>query len=149
MKLDGVSALALVVIASFAIDRIVNAFLFLLDFARVLRDPAFEKDKLKRKRIEQRNRLIYFLLAGTLGILVLGYYGDIRILHAMGFEDISPRLDIVITGLLLMGGAEQVGKLADIPGVKHGEAEEQRPIEVTGTLKLEGDAGDRVMGQGR
>ena len=148
MKIDAVTAVALfVVIASFAIDRIVSAFLFLLRFARIIPDPAFLKPEPKRKRAEQVNTLVYTLLAGVLGVVVLAYFGDIRLLHAIGFQQINPKLDMIVTGLLLMGGAEQIGKILDLHGTRASEKDESRPIEVTGTLKLESETASKIMGQ--
>ena len=40
MQIDGISALVLILIASFAIDRITTAIVFLLSFLRVFREAA-------------------------------------------------------------------------------------------------------------
>lgn len=133
--------LAVVVIASFAIDRIVTALLFLLSFmgwwTRVIPDATVLEPGPARANAEKKQRLVYFLLAGILGIIVVAVFGKVRLLHAMGFKDARAIVDILLTGLLLMGGAERIGQLIDLPGLSGGAKPEPRPLEVSGTLKLE------------
>ena len=145
VRIDGVSAIAVVVIASFAIDRIVRGFLFLLSFwgrwANVFHDP---DDPASTHAGRKTYRLMYFLLAGVLGLIALGWYGKVRILTALGFQGVDPILDTVITGLLLVGGAERTGAL--LKGVGAGglasaaPSPPAQPIEITGTLVLDDSA---------
>ena len=147
MKIDAVSAVALfVVIASFAIDRIVSGFLFMLRFARVIPDPLF-LDAQERMRAEQVNTLLYALLAAILGLVVLAYFGNIRLLQALGFQ-MNARLDMIVTGLLLTGAAEQIGRILELYGAPGTEKQTPRPVEVTGTLKLEEESARKILGQG-
>jgi hypothetical protein len=135
MKIDGVTAVALVLIASFAIDRIVSAVLFLAAFTRILTEP-IPGDV----RAQQIHKLFYFVLAGILGVVVLAFFGNVRILHAMGLQNVNPVVDAFVTGLLLMGGAERLSGL-----VQSGATEKPDPapvpIVITGTLKIEDGAG--------
>ena len=146
MKIDGLTALALVVIASFAIDRIVTGTLFIATFIGIVPDPELREAGPGRVRAEKTYKLIYFLLAGILGVGVLAYFGNVRILHAMGIQDVNPHVDLIITGLLLMGGAERLSQFMQAPA-GGGEKPEPRPIEVVGTLKIDG-GGQKIGGQG-
>jgi hypothetical protein len=171
--LDGVSAIALVLIASFAIDRVVTGLLFLLGFnkkwAKWCPDPKLIEETAPRIAAERRQKLAYFLLAGFFGIIVLAGLGHVRILTAMGLRPepavvtsatVTPTgaspspspapaatlgisqslfsfLDILFTGLLLMGGADSISRVLKLPGVPGAESPPPRPIEITGKLTLE------------
>lgn len=159
-RLDGVTAIALVVIASFAIDRIVSGSLFLLSYSKAwsrrFPEPSSVEDEATRVRVEKTQKLVYFALAGFLGMVVLAGAGNVRILSALvvqpaqsesAIQSSQPKtstqpaqagssnqgdaptkpeaktgslesksgltlfsiLDIVFTGLLLMGGADRPG----------------------------------------
>lgn len=135
MKIDGVTAVALVLIASFAIDRIVTAVLFLATLARILHEPPPGD-----ARAQQMHKLVYFVLAGILGVVVLAFFGHVRILQAIGLQDVNAAVDVIVTGLLLMGGAERLSGL-----IQTGAAEKSEPkpvpVVVTGTLTIEDGAG--------
>lgn len=149
MKIDAVSAVALsVVIASFAIDRIVRGFLFLLIFFGSIHNPVLIADEQKRIRAEQVNALLYTLLAAVLGLVVLAYFGKIRILQSLGFQGVKDWLDMLVTGLLLTGGAEQIGRILEIYGDRGVEKPAPRPVEVRGTLTLEEETARKILGQG-
>jgi hypothetical protein len=178
--LDGVSAIALVLIASFAVDRVVTGILFLLGFNKKwvqwCPDPKLVDDRAARTVAERRQKLAYFILAGFFGIIVLAGLGHVRILTAMGLRpgsametsslaslasasptpaagSASPTpapaatlgmsralfsfLDILFTGLLLMGGADSISRVLKLPGVATTESPPSRPIEITGKLTLE------------
>ena len=180
--LDGVSAIALVLIASFAVDRVVTGLLFLLGFNKKwvqwCPDPKLIDDPPGRTMAERRQKLAYFILAGFFAIIVLAGLGHVRILTAMGLRpgpagdsssvttlaaaspspspvagSASPTpapaatlgmsralfsfLDILFTGLLLMGGADSISRVLKLPGVAAAESPPPRPIEITGKLTLE------------
>jgi hypothetical protein len=135
MKIDGVTAVALVLIASFAIDRIVTAVLFLATLTNILREPPPGD-----ARAQQLHKLVYFVLAGILGVVVLAFFGNVRILQAMGLQNINPAVDAIVTGLLLMGGAERLSGLIQ-PGAAEKPEPTPVPIVVTGTLTIKDGAG--------
>lgn len=141
MKLDGVSAIAVILIASFAIDRIVTGLLFLMSFSktwtRLVPEPATLQEPLEAMRAEKKQKLAYFLIALPLGILVLGWYGGLRLFVALGFQDINYILDTFITGLVLVAGADRIAGLLKMSGAPGAEDPAPRPLEVTGRLTLE------------
>ena len=156
MKLDGVGALALVVIGSFAIDRIVTGSLFLLSFSqtwtRRFPEPASLADGPTRVLAEKKAKLIYFAFAAFLGIVVIAGCGNVTILTAMG---VQPKwaaepglgswlfwlLDSLFTGLLLIGGADRIAQVIKMPGAPGVEKPEPKPIQITGKLIIEDPAG--------
>jgi hypothetical protein len=141
MKIDGVTAIALVLIASFAIDRIVTATLFLASFVGIVSDPATAGPGPAGARAEKIYKLVYFVLAGLLGVVVIAFFGNVRILRALGLQDANALVDAIVTGLLLMGGAERLSGLVQPASHSSGENREPKQIQVTGTLKVEDAAG--------
>ena len=148
MVLDGISAIAVIVIGSFAIDRIVTGLMFMLSFAkpyaRRFPDPATRNDASERLDAEKKQKLMYFALAGTLGIVVLAGYGEVRIFTALGFRNINYLLDTVATGLILVAGADRVEGFLKLGG-QGGARSEPRPVEIRGTLMLVGDAAKKAV----
>jgi TctA family transporter len=133
-QLDGISAIALILVGSFAIDRIVTALLFLLSFVRLAPDRAAD---------ERKYKLMYYCLAGVLGIVVLAYYGQVRVLTALGIQ-IEPLIDTLLTGIVLVGGADRIAEFLKAPGAA--PKQEAQPIEITGKLILEESAAQKVLG---
>ena len=147
--IDGVSAIAVIVIASFAVDRIVTGSLFLLSFVpfwtRVFPDPkllAEKEDAVQRVKADKKQKFLYFTLAALLAIVVLAWFGGVRVFSVMGFPNINPVLDTIVTGLILIGGSDRVSAVMKMMGAS-GTAEkvEARPIEITGRLVLDEDKG--------
>jgi hypothetical protein len=136
-RIDGVSLLALFLIASFAIDRIVRGTLFALSYAPAWRSLVPDTTAGPPAKNE---RLAYVLMAGVLAVIVLGWFGKVRMLAALGFTQTHPILDTLFTGLLLVGGADRVeGFLDKIGGGAGGgpAAQAAKPVEITGRLVLE------------
>lgn len=149
MKIDGISGIVVILVASFAIDRIVTGLLFVLSFvkpwARMFPDPGLLGEGEKRNRAEKKHKLLYFTCAGILGMGVLSWWGGVRTFSVLGFPAINPYLDIVITGLILMGGSERIAAILNLPGAIGGHPSGPRPIEVTGKLVLEGGSGTKTL----
>ncbi len=141
MQIDGVSAIAIILIASFAIDRIVNGLLFLLSLFKPWRkwfpDPNTIMEPGERANAKRKQTVLYFILAGILGIVVLAWYGEIRIFKAVLGRDINPILDTIVTGLTLVAGADRIAEIMKLPGAPGKEKPSSRPVEITGKLVLE------------
>ena len=141
-KLDGISIIALVLIGSFAIDRIVRGLMFVLSYwkrwASLVPDPNDPATPIPRRKHHQ---LAYFCFAACLGVIALGWYGGVRILSALGFFGVDPILDTLISGLILVGGADRTEAILGTLGAGGAEAAGSRdpaPIQITGTLVLDG-----------
>lgn len=136
-RIDGVSMLALFAIASFAIDRLVRtalALLALFGWWRRLIPQGSDPTS------QTWQRIAYVALACVPAVLVLGWFGKIRMLSALGFAQTNDWVDILFTGLLLVGGADRVEPLLEKMGAGSsaaGAASSAKPIEITGRLVLE------------
>jgi hypothetical protein len=136
VRIDGVSAIAAILIASFAIDRVTTFLLFLASWVRRGGRRTRGSDLVADAG---RQRMPYYIVAGVLGAVVLGGFGDVRVLGALGFVSVNPYLDALITGLVLMVGADRASDLLqkfDVPGAAASK-KPAAPIEVTGRLVLE------------
>ena len=135
--LDGVTAIAAVLIAAFAIDRTVRALLFMLSFWTRWAGAFPESSESKR------SKLVYFLFAGVMGVLVIGWFGQVRILGALGFTTVNAYLDMLITGFVLVGGADRTEDILRKIGASGPAAAgststgASQPIEITGRLVLD------------
>ena len=154
VRIDGFSAIAAILIASFAIDRVTTGLLSLVAFVRRRKPglfPARARGAADFFAEERDQRVPYFIVAGAIGSVVLGWFGEVRVLAALGFNAVSPYLDAVITGLVLMIGADRAADLLkklDVPVEGAVTKKSAAPIEVTGRLVLENPeakASDRMM----
>ncbi len=133
MKHDAVSVTALVVLVAFAIERVTTSVLFIVPqrWRKVLRiDSEVEA---KRGEAERRYKLYYYSLASVLALAVLLLSPGMRVLQALEV-DASPILDIGLTCLILVAGADRIGTFFESKGA-HVE-EEPKPIQIEGTLML-------------
>jgi cytochrome b561 len=146
MGVDGVNAIAVILIASFAVDRTVNGILFLLSFvkpwSRRFPDPDLVKDPMERIVADKKRKLLYFVFGITLAVVVLGYLGDIRLMDYVGFHNTNKYLDMILTGLVVVAGADRVMPLLGMktPAAASPEtasASTPKQIEVIGKLSLE------------
>jgi hypothetical protein len=152
MKMDGVTLLAVIVIGAFAIERITHGMLFLLDlldftwWRRLSEDPALQADPIARAAAERKRTFTYFVLAFALGLVLTGF-GKLRVLNAVGIET-TWYFDVVLTALILVGGADRVAELLKVPGARSGEKAVERPVQVSGTLVLEDASAKKVVTPG-
>ena len=144
-RLDGITVIAIVLVASFAIDRIVTGVLFLLSFSKRwssrFPDPELVTEPAARVKARNKQKLIYFCLAGALGIPVLAGYGQVRLLGALGFPT-HFLIDTIATGLILMGGSDRIAEMLKMPGAPGVKKAEAQPITIKGSLVLEQPAGN-------
>ena len=150
MQIDGLSGIAVILIASFGIERIVTGLLLLLSllkpWSRLVPDPASAEDAVGRSEAERKQKVAFFVFAGILGDLVLAYFGEVRIFRALGFINTNEILDSIMTGLILVAGADHIGPILKLSGAPGGEKPAERPIEITGRLILEGETGKKAAG---
>jgi len=134
-KIDGVSAIALILLASFAIDRVVTATLFLASYFGILPNPALAGGGRQQVSAENNYKLAYFIMAGLLAI-VAALVGNIRILNAMGVPQANDVIDILLTGIVLVGGADRIASVLKETGVPGSEQPQSKPIEITGNITV-------------
>jgi hypothetical protein len=143
VRIDGVSAVALILIASFAIDRMVRGLLFVLAFWRPWAASFPDPDEpTTTPALKKRGRIAYLGFAVVLSTIVLAWYGGVRVFSAMGFIGIPTLLDTVVTGLILVGGAERTDailKSLSGGGGSEAAAAPATPLQITGTLVLTGE----------
>ena len=145
MRPHGVSAFALVLVTSFAIDRLVSGILFLGMWSGILTDPEKMAEGEERYKARRTYKAIYYAIAGALGIVVMASLGGIMLLTALLPADSSVTaapifrlLDIIVTGLALMGGVEKLPELLKIGketgGAFASASTSESPIKVEGKL---------------
>jgi hypothetical protein len=85
------TAIALIVVMSFAVDRIVAGLIFLLSFnsawARRFPAPAAIPEDAPRAKAERDNKLAYFAIAGALCIGILAVFPNVRIIRTLGLSE--------------------------------------------------------------
>ena len=126
-SIDAATAITIILIASFAIDRLVTLLMVLLPFARLHGESAPEL-------LKKRERLTYILLAGLLGLL-LGYFGDIHLLAGLGFST-NVALNAIVTALILTAGSDSISALLKKMGGSLPPEAEPKPLIVQGDLTL-------------
>jgi hypothetical protein len=130
-----ITVVAMILIGSFAIDRIVTALLFLLSFAGFPDPSTASKDA--RPDVEKKYKLWYFFIAGVFAMVVLGYFGKIRVLAGLGYPpDPNPILDAFLTGIVLVGGADRIASLKPAGSSIPEEPPEPKPLQVIGQITL-------------
>ena len=135
-----ITVVAMMVIGSFAIDRIVSALLFPF-FREPPAPPKQTDDEILRERQTKYERewnykRLYFIMSGVLAIILLVCWDKMRVLEGLGYPpEPNKILDFLLTGIVLVGGADRLS------GVKPGEASpaaepEPKPLKVTGQITL-------------
>jgi len=127
VSIEPVTALAIILIASFAIDRLVTILMLFLGPVLV-GAPGGEERK-------GREKVIYILFAAVFGLL-LGYFGDIRLLEGLGFSK-NVAMNVVLTALILTAGSDSISglmKKMDRGALPEPEA---KPLVIQGDLTLQ------------
>jgi len=138
-SLDVTTAITVILIASFAIDRLVTLLLVLLPFPKLHR----EQDS---KLLKKRERVTYIALAWILGLL-LGYFGDVRLLAGLGFST-NVVMNAIVTALILTAGSDSISALLKrMGGASVGEGD-PKPLVVQGDLTLRRPERTRAPAQG-
>src|SRR5260370_13825961 len=98
---SGLTVITLILVLSFAIDRIVAASLFLFSFNdrwnRRFPEPTLLETATERFNAEKRRKLIYFLFASTLAVGILIFADHVRVLTALRFRSTKPPFDTSAT----------------------------------------------------
>jgi len=140
--LDGISTMALLLLFSFAIERVVNAVRFLTAWAGWF-DPDAEPDGAKRRDRERTASVLSFLLATVLSMVTLTLFDLHGVLFILGVKQEPLVWDYCLTVLVMVAGADRLGELLKASSPKL-EAKSEQPLEVTGTLRLDPASADRL-----
>jgi hypothetical protein len=131
MRIDGISAVLVVLIASFAIDRAVAVIEFVLR-----RVPPL------KRHFVQPAPWIHYGLATIVAGGVMATFGNVLLLAAVGFPQANRWVDIVMTTIVLVAGSDRIQGIIGSVGLPKGGASEalpaaSQPIQITGTLVLD------------
>ncbi len=141
------SAITVILIAAFAIDRVVAGLFFLLSFSPDLRPLIVEDAANPDQRASRARRLIYALVAGYLGVVVVAGILKVHIFEmtqiaAPGVPRPNPLLDTLLSGMIIAAGADRLSELVKTFGESGGKkGGGEKPIEITGKLVLEQSRG--------
>jgi hypothetical protein len=138
LVMPGISVAVMIVIAAFAIERVVGALLFLLSYVprwrEFLPDARLAADQERQIELEQRHKLVSISIAGALALAIV-WMVPIEALGYLGVAGVSSEVDRIFTAVVLVAGSDQIRAL--IKGGEGGSAARApEPIHVTGSLVL-------------
>jgi hypothetical protein len=158
-SIGGGNVLVLILVLSFAIDRVVAATFFLLSYLKPWQqwfpDPLCAVgDPVLQARYERNQHLLRTGFAVAIALLIAVLNEHVRLLAALGIQNqigiaiLGDAVDIFITTIVLVAGSDVLGRLMDISGRGMDSQAAQSPIEITGTLVLKDEAksGDSAGG---
>lgn len=147
--------LTILLVAAFAIDRIVAGLFFLLSFSSDLRPLLTEDPEYPNAHAARVRRLIYAMVAGYLGVVVIAGILNVHLFDMAApvdltstpgsatntFQVIHPSrlLDTLLTGMILAAGADRLSDIVKSfgAGAETTTKSEEKPLEITGRLILE------------
>lgn len=136
MKQNGISLAAMIVLASFIIERAKSGILFMLagseTWKRIFPDPSGLKEEALRKA-QRAQKVVEFSLAGALVIVALLAFPEVRVFNALGLGP-NPPLDLALTWLILTTGSDKLGEF--LKGGGDLDKPEPAPVKITGDVRL-------------
>lgn len=142
MKHDPVTAVTLLLLAAFAIDRTASAITFL--FSRPTGEKVTDGEAARKA---WNAKVFYFAVASFLAITILAVTDKIRLLASLGLLEGPPQpgdptqlmdlwIDRCVTFIILVGGADRISSIVRVPAGDSGKKERPEPLVVQGTLTL-------------
>lgn len=138
--IDGVTAVALLLMGSLIVDRIASGLIALLSLARFWEssfpDPATISSDQRRARTLAKTKLVvvYYLFAILAAAGLILIFRNVHIWQALGFPQLTDQEDRIITALVMVVGAERLAHWFQLPGAPGGT--QSSPVEVSGSLVL-------------
>lgn len=135
MNHNAISLAAMIVLASFVIERVKAGTLFALAgskaWKRIFPDSSELKDEALR-RAQRRQKLLEFCLTGALVMAALLAFPSLRVFDVLGLDPNGP-LDLALTWLILTTGSDKLGEF-----LKGGEIakSEPAPVKIIGDVRL-------------
>ena len=140
--MDGMTLAAMIVVASFAIDRIAAATFFLLSFSKTwdnwFPDSRFVAGDREKAAAERKLKLVYYCFVGVLALVVTAAW-DMRILTQLKLPA-SDTLDWLFTAIVLTGGSGQIAAL--LGGSGKSPPPEKEPVKISGSITLHDSAAE-------
>ena len=143
---NATSVLILIMILSFAADRLARGALIGLSMSAVwsrrFPDPDPIEDKAAKAAAIRKRQIAYTVMVGALAAVVLWLYRDLRLLFLLtGDRDLAV-IDLVVSAVVIMGGSDLINRLVQLSGVNEAMAgpvstQKATPLEVSGKLELE------------
>lgn len=155
--MNATSVLVLILVLSFAADRLAKGILFLVGFipgwSKWFPDPRLVRDQDRRVRAKNRLLLVYTVLVASIAGTAILKFPELRIIQALSGPRTPEIIDIVVTVIVVMGGSDLVGRLVQISGIGEATAtfstsSRSEPIEINGRLVLENPDQVDVRGNG-
>lgn len=136
MSHDGITVVAMLLLAAFAVDRLASATTFL-----AFRPAEKEETPAQKERREWNRKIVYFGVASVIAFVIMIASDKIRLLEAMGMlkeqvTGLDQWVDRALTFLVLVGGAERISNLLGSP-ISASSREEQAPLQLEGTLVVD------------
>jgi hypothetical protein len=144
--MNATSALVLILVLSFAADRLAKGLLFVLSLSpfvsRAFPDPKLVEAGEKRVRAARRGLILYTVVVGSIAGAAIYFFPEIRIIEMLSGPQTHAFIDIVVTVIVVMGGSDLVGRIVQVSGLGEGPAApggagRNDPIEISGRLTLE------------
>lgn len=136
MKHDGITLAAMIVLASFVVERIKAGILFTLagsgGWRRIFPESSGLKDEALRTA-QRKQKALEFFLAGALVLAALLVFPQLRIFEALGLSPNGP-LDFALTWLILTTGSDKLGEFLN--GGRELSRPEPAPVKIVGDVRL-------------
>ena len=143
---NATSVLILILILSFAADRIAKAIVALLSMTSGFQawspSPEGLDDAADKAKALQKRMIVHAALVGAMAVAILWLYPQIRLLKMLTAQHGLGVIDLVVSAVVIMGGSELIGRLLSVSSVNDammpvaGRANAS-PVEITGKLELE------------
>jgi len=150
-RTDPVTVVVVILIASFAIERVVTVLVDWL--ARVGALGAASRSSVSRTGAtagaSSAEKAVRFLLAGLLSVAVIYGFNGRGIFTRLGFtgENGFPlALDLVLTWLVLVAGSDRIAELVKKMGGEAG-GKKAEPLEIKGTVILSEEPAKKATGE--
>jgi hypothetical protein len=136
MKHDGITLAAMIVLASFVVERVKAGILFVLAgsarWQRTFRESPELKDEALRAA-QRKQKAVEFFLAGALVLVALLMFPQLRVFEALGLSPNGP-LDFALTWLILTTGSDKLGEFLN--GGRELAKPEPAPVKIVGDVRL-------------
>jgi len=133
---------ATIVLCAFIIDRIIATVMFASSYLQGRRDTT---RKGAAKRAEHKRKIIYFLLSGSLGAVVLVLLPDLH-LDLSSFKGAPPWMPALLTWLILVAGADRISAFVGVGSDAKPAEEPSDTVElrVSGSLRVDADTAAKM-----